>query len=192
MADTCKKADSRGAIGAAAATDCAMITPMTLTNRLVGVLKLDAPTYENIESDPQANTQALTIVILASLAAGLGAGLTLGIGALVRETIGAVAGWVMWAGVTYLLGTRVWPESETRTDMGELLRVIGFSYAPNFFSIFGVLPLVGSLIRACVALWLLATTVVAVRQALDYRSTARAFQVVVVGWLIFVVIDWAT
>jgi hypothetical protein len=169
-----------------------MITPMTLTKRLVGVLKLDAPTYENIENDPQANTQALTIVILASLAAGLGAGLTLGIGALVRETIGAVAGWVMWAGVTYLLGTRVWPESETRTDMGELLRVIGFSYAPNFFSIFGVLPLVGSLIRGCVALWLLATTVVAVRQALDYRSTMRAFSVVFVGWLIFVVIDWAT
>jgi hypothetical protein len=169
-----------------------MITPMTLTNRLVGVLKLEASAYEDIERDPQANAQALTIVILASLAAGLGAGLTLGLGALVRETVGAVAGWVMWAGVTYLLGTRVWPESETRTDMGELLRVIGFSYAPNFFSIFAVLPLVGSLVRGCVALWLLATTVVAVRQALDYRSTARAFQVVVVGWLIFVVIDWAT
>ena len=97
----------------------------------------------------------------------------------------------MWAGVTYLLGTRVWPESETRTDMGELLRVIGFSYAPNFFSIFGVLPFVGSAVRV-VALWLLATTVLAVRQALDYRSTAQAFQVVFVGWLIFVLIDWVT
>jgi hypothetical protein len=168
-----------------------MITPMTLTNRLVGVLKLDAPAYEDIESDPRANTQALTIVILASLAAGLGAGLTLGFGGLVRVTIGALAGWVMWAGVTYLLGTRVWPEAQTRTDMGELLRVIGFSYAPHFFSIFGVLPGVGVLIRIAVNLWLLATTVVAVRQALDYRSTFRAFRVVVVGWLIFVAIAWA-
>ena len=165
---------------------------MTLTSRLVGVLKLDAAAYEDIERDPRANTQALTIVILASLAAGLGAGLSLGLTGLVRETVGAVAGWIMWAGVTYLLGTRLWPEPDTRTDMGELLRVIGFSYAPNFFSIFGVLPLVGSLIRGCVALWLLATTVVAVRQALDYRSTARAFQVVVVGWLIFVLINWIT
>jgi hypothetical protein len=168
-----------------------MITAMTLTNRLVGVLKLDAPTYEDIERDPRANTQALTVVIVASLAAGLGAGLTLGLGGLVRATIGAVAGWVMWAGVTYLLGTRVWPESETRTDMGELLRVIGFSYAPHFFSIFGVLPIVGVLIRIAVSLWLLATTVVAVRQALDYRSTLHAFRVVVVGWLIFVAIAWA-
>ncbi len=169
-----------------------MITPMTLTDRLKGVLRLDPMAYEDIERDPNANTQALMIVVLASLAAGLGAGLTLGLGGLVRESVGAVAGWVMWAGVTYLLGTRVWPESGTRTDMGELLRVIGFSYAPNFFSIFGVLPLVGGLIRGLVALWLLATTVIAVRQALDYRSTGRAFQVVFVGWLIFVVIDWAT
>jgi hypothetical protein len=169
-----------------------MITNMTLTGRLVGVLKLDAQAYEDIEHDRKATAQALTVVILGSLAAGLGAGLTFGATALVRETVGGVAGWVMWAGVTYLLGTRVWPDSETRTDMGELLRVIGFSYAPSFFSIFGVLPRVGGAIRVAVAFWLLATTVLAVRQALDYRSTAKAFQVVFAGWLIFVVIDWVS
>ena len=165
---------------------------MTLTARLVGVLRLDAQAYEDIEHDRRATTQALTVVILGSLAAGLGAGLTFGPTALVRETVGGVAGWVMWAGVTYLLGTRVWPESETRTDMGELLRTIGFSYAPSFFSIFGVLPRVGGAVRVGVALWLLATTVLAVRQALDYRSTAKAFQVVFAGWLIFVLIDWVS
>ena len=165
---------------------------MTLTSRLVGVLKLDAQAYEDIEHDRKATAQALTVVILGSLAAGLGAGLTFGPTALVRETVGGVAGWVMWAGVTYLLGARVWPESETRTDMGELLRTIGFSYASSFFSIFGVLPLIGGAVRVVVALWLLATTVVAVRQALDYRSTAKAFQVVFAGWLIFVLIDWVS
>ena len=165
---------------------------MTLTSRLEGVLKLDAQAYEDIEHDRKATAQALTVVILGSLAAGLGAGLTFGPTALVRETVGGVAGWVMWAGVTYLLGARVWPESETRTDMGELLRTIGFSYAPSFFSIFGVLPLIGGAVRVVVALWLLATTVVAVRQALDYRSTAKAFQVVFAGWLIFVLIDWVS
>ena len=163
---------------------------MTLTARLVGVLRLDARAYEDIEHDRRATAQALTVVILGSLAAGLGAGLTFGPTALVRETIGGVAGWVMWAGVTYLLGARVWPESDTRTDMGELLRTIGFSYAPSFFSIFGVLPRIGGAIRVVVALWLLATTVLAVRQALDYRSTAKAFQTVFAGWLIFVLIDW--
>jgi hypothetical protein len=130
---------------------------MTLTSRLVGVLKLDAQAYEDIEHDRKATAQALTVVILGSLAAGLGAGLTFGPTALVRETVGGVAGWVMWAGVTYLLGTRVWPESETRTDMGELLRTIGFSYAPSF-----LLDLRRAAARRRrrsrgVALWLLAT-----------------------------------
>jgi hypothetical protein len=169
-----------------------MITAMTLTRRLVGVLKLDPVAYEDIEHDPRANAQALTVVILASLAAGLSAGLSLGLMGMVRGTVGALAGWVMWAGVTYLLGTRLWPESQTRTDMGELLRVIGFAYAPSFFSVLGVLPFVGNVVPVCVELWVLAATVVAVRQALDYRSTVRAFLVVVVGWLIFVLINWIT
>ena len=94
-------------------------------------------------------------------------------------------------GTDTITGPLVGEQAQTRTDMGELLRVIGFSYAPHFFSIFGVLPGVGVLIRLAVNLWLLATTVVAVRQALDYRSTFRAFRVVVVGWLIFVAIAWA-
>src|SRR5438046_833323 len=148
-----------------------MITNMTLSSRLVGVLKLDAQAYEDIEHDRRATAQALTVVILGSLAAGLGAGLTFGATALVRETVGGVGGWVALAGVTCPLGTRVGPGPDTRTHMGGLLRVLGFSDAPGFFSIFGLLPRVGGAVRVAVAFWLLATTVVAVRQALDYRST---------------------
>jgi hypothetical protein len=74
--------------------------------------------------------------------------------------------------------------------MGELLRVIGYSYAPSFFAIFAAVPMVGWAVRSIVAFWLLATTVLAVRQALDYKSTLRAFAVVLSGWLIFVGIQW--
>lgn len=164
---------------------------MTVGERLVGVLTLKPSVFEEIEADVTANAQALGVVVAASVAAGIGAGLSIGPGALVRETIGAIVGWIMWAGVTYFLGTRLLPEPNTKTDMGELLRVIGFSYAPNLFSILAALPVVGWLVRSVVAFWLLATTVLAVRQALDYTSTARAFAVVLIGWLIFVGIQWA-
>jgi hypothetical protein len=97
----------------------------------------------------------------------------------------------MWAGVTYVLGARLMPEPDTRTDMGELLRVIGYSYAPSFFALFAGVPFVGYGIRMAVDFWLLATTVLAVRQALDYKSTPRAFAVVLIGWLFFVGISWA-
>jgi hypothetical protein len=162
---------------------------MTFGQRIVGVLKLQPATFEEIEASPSATGQAVAVVILASVAAGIGAGLLLGPLALVRETLAALIGWIMWAGVTYLIGARMLPEPGTHTDMGELLRVIGFSYAPNLFAVFAFVPVLGRAVLVIVAFWLLAATVMAVRQALDYRSTPRAVAVVLIGWLIFVLIQ---
>ena len=172
-------------------TLCHDLNLMTVTERVTGVLALRASVFEDIEADTHANAQAFGVVVLASLAAGLGGGLGGGALGMARETIGAVVGWVMWAGVTYVLGARLMPERDTHTDMGELLRVIGYSYAPSFFALFAAVPLVGYGIRVAVDFWLLATTVLAVRQALDYKSTLRAFAVVLIGWLFFVTISWA-
>ena len=161
---------------------------MTFGQRLTGVLKLQPSAFEEIEASRSATGQAVGVVILASVAAGVGAGLLSGPFALMRETLAALIGWIMWAGVTYLIGARLLPERGTRTDMGELLRVIGFSYAPNLFAFFAFIPLLGGVVRVVVAFWLLAATVIAVRQALDYTSTARAVAVVLIGWLLFVLI----
>jgi len=116
----------------------------------------------------------------------------LGVSGLLRETIGALVGWVMWAAVTWLIGSKLLPEPQTRTDMGELLRVIGFAYAPQLFGFFAFIPVLGGLVSTVVAFWLLAATILAVRQALDYTSTLRAAAVVLIGWLIFVVIQWVS
>jgi hypothetical protein len=163
---------------------------MTFSQRLTGVLKLQPATFEEIEANPSATGQAVVVVVIASLAAGIGAGLTGGLWSLAQQTVAALIGWIMWAAVTYLIGGRLLAEPGTRTDMGELLRVIGFSYAPNLFAFFAFIPLLGGLVLVAVAFWLLAATVIAVRQALDYRSTARAVAVVLIGWLLFVLITW--
>jgi hypothetical protein len=165
---------------------------MTFTERVKGVLILDVRTFEEIEADTTANGQALLVVIAASVAAGLGAGVRLGAMGLVRETFGALIGWVMWAAVTWVIGSKLLPEPQTRTDMGELLRVIGFAYAPNLFGFFAFIPALGVVVSTIVAFWLLAATIVAVRQALDYASTLRAAAVVLMGWLIFVLIQWVS
>ena len=165
---------------------------MTFADRVKGVLFLDVKTFEEIEADKTANGQALVVVIAASLAAGLGAGIQLGVIGLLRETIGALVGWVMWAGVTWVIGSKLLPEPQTRTDMGELLRVIGFAYAPQLFAFFAFIPFLSGIVSMVVAFWLLAATILAVRQALDYVSTLRAAAVVLIGWLIFVVIQWVS
>jgi hypothetical protein len=165
---------------------------MTFVDRVKGVLVLDAGTFEDIEADRSANGQALLVVVAASVAAGLGAGVRLGSIGLLRETVGALIGWVMWAAVTWLIGSKLLPEPQTRTDMGELLRVIGFAYAPNLFGFFVFIPVLSVVVSTIVAFWLLAATIVAVRQALDYVSTWRAAAVVLIGWLIFVAIQWVS
>ena len=165
---------------------------MTFAQRVKGVLLLDARTFEDIEADTTANTQALLVVVAGSLAAGLGAGVRLGFAGLLRETLGGLIGWVMWAAVTWVIGAKLLPEPQTRTNMGELLRVIGYAYAPNLFAFFAFLPALDIVVGTAVAFWLLAATVVAVRQALDYVSTLRAAAVVFIGWLIFVVIQWVS
>ena len=163
---------------------------MTFAERVKGVLILDVRTFEEIEADATANVQALVVVVVASVAAGLGAGVRLGTIGLFRETFGALIGWVMWAAVTWVIGAKLLPEPQTRTNMGELLRVIGYAYAPNLFGFFAFVPGLGIVVRTLVAFWLLAATIVAVRQALDYASTLRATAVVLLGWLIFVMIQY--
>jgi hypothetical protein len=87
-----------------------------------------------------------------------------------------------WAMLTYLIGTRLLPEPQTRADVGELLRTIAFASAPGVLRVFGVIPILGLTFYALASIWMLLAMIVAVRQALDYTSTARAVGVCVIGW----------
>ena len=161
---------------------------MTFPQRVARVLILDAATFEEIEADRSANGQALAVVVIASVAVGIGTGLLAGPTGILLTTFANLIGWLMWAGVTLVLGAKVFPEPQTRTDIGELMRVIGFAYAPEMFNVLAFVPMIGRVVQVIVAFWVLAATIVAVRQALDYRSTARAAIVVLIGWFVFIVI----
>lgn len=162
--------------------------------RLIGAISLDPPIYEEVEADRTATGQALAVVLLSSLATGVGSRgfgeVTLG--GLVFFSVLALIGWMAWALVAFEVGYRVMPQPQTRADVGELLRTTGFATAPGLFRIFGVMPGATWLVFASTSVWMLVAMVVAVRQALDYTSTARAIAVCVLGWLlalaIFVVV----
>jgi len=162
--------------------------------RVVGAATLNANVYEDVEGDPNATIQAVAVIFLASLAAAFGAN---GWNAPPRSMLSysavvavlALLGWTSWAVVTFEIGGRLLPERQTHVDVGELLRTIGFSAAPALFLIFGAFGAT-TLVFAVTAVWMLATMVMAVRQALDYTSTGRALAVCALGWfltLVFVV-----
>src|SRR5207253_7100453 len=133
-------------------------------------------------------SQALAVVVLSSLSAGIGAR-AYGSGSLqsVLFISGlALVSWATWAVVTFEIGSRLLPEAQTRVDVGELLRTIGFSSAPGMLRIFGIVPGAAIPAFAITAVWMLAAMIVAVRQALDYQSTARAIAVCALGWTLAV------
>jgi hypothetical protein len=155
---------------------------MTFVQRMVGAAKFSSSAYEDVEADRGATGQALAVVVLSSLAAGVGAGT--GLSGLVVGTVLSLVGWLVWAVLIYLIGARWFPEPGTQTDTGELMRTIGFATSPGILRVVGIVPFLTSIVFLVTALWMLATMVVGVRQALDYKSTWRALGVCLLGWLI--------
>lgn len=159
-----------------------------LTDRMIRAAKLDVSLYEEVEADRGAIRQAMDVVVLSSIAAGLGNLTRGGLSGIVIGAIAALIGWFIWAWLTYVIGTKLLPEPQTRADLGQLLRTIGFASSPGLIRILGIIPGLHGLVFLAASIWMLVATVIAVRQALDYQSTLRAVGVCVIGWIILVVI----
>ncbi len=153
-------------------------------DRMLRAAKLDVNLYEEVEADTGAMRQAMGVVVLSSIAAGIGSIATGGLGGILMGTIAALIGWYVWAFLTYYIGTKFLPEPQTRADLGELLRTIGFSSSPGLIRVLGIIPGLGGVVFLVASIWMLVAMVIAVRQALDYESTLRAVGVCAIGWII--------
>jgi hypothetical protein len=157
-------------------------------DRMIRAAKLDVNLYEEVEADKGTMGQAMTVVIISSIAAGFGSIAEGGIAGIFIGTITALIGWYVWAYVTYFIGTRLLPEPQTKADHGELLRTIGFSSSPGLIRVLGIIPGLAGVVFAVASIWMLVAMVIAVRQALDYTGTLRAIGVCAIGWIIQVVL----
>ncbi len=146
--------------------------------------KLDVELYEEVEADQGAMREAMAVVVLSAVAAGIGNFANGGLPGIISGTIGALVGWYIWAFLTYFIGTRLLPEPDTRADHGELLRTIGFASAPGLIRVFGIVPGLTAFVFTVAGGWMLVAMVIAVRQALDYKSTWRAIGVCVIGFVV--------
>jgi len=153
-------------------------------DRIIRAAKIDVNLYEEVEADKGAFGQAMGVVVLSSIAAGIGSIERAWLSGMVMGTITALISWFVWAYLTYLIGTRFLPEPQTKADYGELLRTIGFASAPGLIRVLGIIPGLRWIVFLAASIWMLVATVVAVRQALDYQSTLRAVGVCIIGWII--------
>jgi hypothetical protein len=158
-----------------------------MLHRLIGAARLDSDIYEEIEADRSATGQAFTVVLLSSIAAGVGAFENHAVAGILWHALHGILLWYAWAYITCLIGTRLLPTAETVANHGELLRTIGFSSAPGLLRALGVITPIAGPVFVIATLWMLVAMVVAVRQALDYRSTWRAVAVCAIGFPVYAI-----
>jgi Yip1 domain len=158
----------------------------SLTERMTGAMKADVKTFQEIEADPTALGQAVTVIVIAGVASLIGNMFRLGISHGVMTLIANLIGYALWTLLVVLIGTKLMPEPATKADFNEAFRVIGFSASPGVANVLAIIPFLGPVISFVVWIWMVVVGVVAVREVLDYTSTARA----VIVCLIAAAICW--
>jgi len=149
----------------------------SIVDRMRRAAMLDVAVYEEVEHDQEATGQAAVVVVIVAICTAIGA-IWRGGPSIIAGPIAAVIGWLLWAGITYIIGDKLLGGTAT---WGELLRTLGFAQSPGVLMILGIVPILGGLARLVVAIWLLVAGVVAIRQALDF-STGKAVLTALLGW----------
>ena len=117
-----------------------------MLDRVIRAARLDASLYEEVEADPSSMGQATTVVVLASIAGGIGTAGIEGQPGFVLGLVVNLIGWYVWAFLTYFIGTRLLPQPTTEADVGQLLRTLGFAASPGLLRVLGFLPGIGALV----------------------------------------------
>jgi hypothetical protein len=154
-----------------------------MVERMKGAALLEIDTYEEVEHDTTATMQAGSVVVLAAIASAIG-NWQLGLFAAAGSALAALVAWGVWAGITYLIGDKLFGGTAT---WGELLRTLGFAYSPGVLAVLGILPFLGWAIFPVIGIWTLIAGVIAIRQALDF-STGKAVMTAVLGFIPYVIV----
>lgn len=157
--------------------------PRPFAQRMLAAAKLEPDLYEEVEADASATGQAAAVVGIAAVASAIGA-IGSGSAGILGGLIAALLGWLLWSGVTYLIGDKLLGGTAT---WGELLRTIGFAQSPGILYVLAIIPVLGTVVRLAVMIWVLVAGIIAIRQALDF-STGRAIGTAVLGWLLMAVL----
>jgi hypothetical protein len=161
---------------------------MTFGERIIGAAKLDANTFEDIERDPTAISQAVGVIALAAVSTAIGNVWYGGFTGIIFGVFTSLIGYAVWAVIVWLVGTKVMPDPATKADFQETFRVIGFAAAPGILGFVTIIPILGWLLIFCIWLWTIAAMVIAVKQVLDYTDTFKAVIVVIIGFVVNFVI----
>ncbi|HHX65945.1 MAG TPA: hypothetical protein GX702_13770 [Chloroflexi bacterium] len=152
-----------------------------IIQRIIRIVKFDYPVYREIKNDENATTEALLIVLAASLIGSLG---TLfqggGFGAFLLAVGIAVGGWLLWSWLTMFIGTRMFGGD---TQFWPMARILGYAQTPRILGVLSIIPCLGGLVSLAAGIFSLVLGVIGVREALGV-PTEKAIITVLIGWVV--------
>ena len=164
----------------------------TLQQRMIGAMQADVKTFQEIEADQGAISQAVTVIVIAGVAALIGNIWRNGIMFGVVQMILSLVMYALFSLLVVVIGTKVMPEPTTKADFAEGFRVIGFAASPGIFNVLAIIPVLGVMISFVVGIWCLVIGVIATREVLDYSNTGRAIVVCllagITAWIVSVIV----
>ena len=158
-----------------------VVRTMNIFRNVLSAVLLDAEFYNRAEHDRSLTKQAAAVVVVATTMAGVGSAIAIESNVFAGAALGLVGGlvgWVLWSALALVIGTKLFAGT---SDIGEMLRVVGFSFAPLAIGVVPWLGLVG-------AVWTLVAAVIGVREGLDF-STKRAVFTMAIGWVVWLALS---
>jgi len=146
-----------------------------LTGRMIGAMQADVKTLAEIEADPNAMGQAVTVIVIAGIASLVGNIFGGGVIAGIVGLIASIVAYALFSLFVFLIGVKLMP------DFNETFRVVGFAASPGVFNVLAIIPFLGPLVSLLVGIWSLVIGVIAVREVLDYSNTGRAIIVALIA-----------
>ena len=158
----------------------------SFSRRLWRSVKVEASLFDEVKADSNATGQAMAIVVLATLASSLGQGDKFA--TILIQILLGIGLWYLGARVVYFLGSKVFPEAETRGEVAGVLRAVGFSNAPGLILIFSVFPDIAVLISLVGFIWVMVADVIAIRQSLNFNSIFRPFGIWIISMFVRIIV----
>ena len=162
-------------------------TNRSFTDRLIGAARLDRSVYEEVERDTTATQQAILVVVAAVAASAIGAIFT-DLSAVIVSALVALVGFAVSAGFIYIVGTRIIPSDRVEADFGQVVRTLGFAYAPQLLLVLAFIPVLGVLVSLVVLIWTVITRVVAIQSALE-ASVGRAIAISIIASILSAIVQ---
>lgn len=154
-----------------------------MVRRMFRAATLEAACYDEMERDAAATPQAAVVVVLASVAAGIGAS-SYDIEVVAVVSLGMLISWPIWAWLVPWIGTALFRTPAISTTYGARLRAMGLATSPEVLRVVSFLPALHGPAFLIATSWTFVARVIAVRQVLDCTTGQAVATCLVCGLLV--------